>query len=212
MTNKLLILLYLMGIATIQAQTKTITGIVTDKDGPLPGSRVQIEGTDKVVYTDFDGKYGVEVEQGDILTYTYLGFKTERKMVQKNTSVLNIRLKEGDSILDEFIVRSNDKKWKSEDCPGTKQKGKVMSAYMGEKRITGRVSDKKKALRSVRIQIEGTDRKVFTDANGNYCIKATGGHMLIFSFTGYKTVRREVIKSISKMNVKMNPKNALSEE
>ena len=37
------------------AQEKTITGVVSDNLGPLPGANVNVKGTNRGTQTDFDG-------------------------------------------------------------------------------------------------------------------------------------------------------------
>ena len=59
-------------VLTIKAQEKTITGIVKDSTRVLPGVIVQIKGTTIGTETDFDGKYSIKANLGDILQFKYL--------------------------------------------------------------------------------------------------------------------------------------------
>jgi hypothetical protein len=54
------------------AQTKTISGTVSDKSGVLPGVSVVIEGSNTGVETNFDGKYSIEANSGDVFVFRYL--------------------------------------------------------------------------------------------------------------------------------------------
>jgi len=57
---------------------KQVTGIVVDQDGlPLPGVSVLIKGTSNGTQTDFDGKYFIEITEGQELVFSYLGQKTK---------------------------------------------------------------------------------------------------------------------------------------
>ena len=38
------------------AQEKTVSGVVSDSSGPIPGANVVIKGTKNGIQTDFDGK------------------------------------------------------------------------------------------------------------------------------------------------------------
>ena len=68
------------------AQTKTITGTVSDASGSLPGVSVVIKGTTTGTETDFDGKYSISAKPGDVLQFRYLGYKTaERTVGTSNT-------------------------------------------------------------------------------------------------------------------------------
>ncbi|WP_339754674.1 carboxypeptidase-like regulatory domain-containing protein, partial [uncultured Winogradskyella sp.] len=58
-------------------EEKTVTGTVTTaSDGlPLPGASVIVKGTARGQQTDFDGKYAIKVNQGDILVISYVGME-----------------------------------------------------------------------------------------------------------------------------------------
>lgn len=85
------------------AQEKTITGTVVDqKDAPVPGVTVQVQGTDKGVSTDFDGNYSLEAAQGDVLEFSFIGFKTVTKTIGESDTV-NVQMEEG-TALDEVLL------------------------------------------------------------------------------------------------------------
>ena len=86
------------------SQEKTVTGTVTTlEDGlPLPGASVIVKGTSRGVQTDFDGKYTVSVNQGDVLVISYVGMKTT-EIVIESSSTYDVGL-ELDSALDEVVV------------------------------------------------------------------------------------------------------------
>jgi hypothetical protein len=64
------------------AQEKTVSGTVSDSSGSLPGVSVSVKGTTKGTETDFDGKYSIKAKTGDVLRFSYLGFKTTEKTVR----------------------------------------------------------------------------------------------------------------------------------
>ena len=49
------------------AQEKTVTGVVSDETGPLPGANVILKSTKKGTQTDVDGKYSIKAKAGDVL-------------------------------------------------------------------------------------------------------------------------------------------------
>lgn len=53
------------------AQEKTVTGTVTDKDGPLPGVSVKIKGTNSGITTGNDGAYSLRAAPGAILQFSF---------------------------------------------------------------------------------------------------------------------------------------------
>lgn len=48
------------------AQEKTVSGVVSDASGPIPGANVVVKGTKNGVQTDFDGKYAIKAKVGDV--------------------------------------------------------------------------------------------------------------------------------------------------
>jgi Ca-activated chloride channel family protein len=96
----------IFGISIVQAQEKTITGIVYETFGPLPGVNVLVQGTTNGVQTDFDGKYSIKASIGDTLVFTYLGYQAAYKTVGK-ASIINVTLIEDAQILDEIVVVGN---------------------------------------------------------------------------------------------------------
>lgn len=96
-------LMFMLLSMTILAQEKTVTGTVTDQTGALPGVSVIVKGTNKGVETDFDGKYTILVNQGDILVFSFVGLKTVERRVG-TIPVLNIKMEEDANLLDEVVV------------------------------------------------------------------------------------------------------------
>ncbi len=87
----------------LHAQTVTITGTVTDDTGlPLPGVNVIIKKTSTGTQTDFDGKYSINAQIGQYLTFSYVGFDNKEVKVRK-AGEINISLNPG-SALDEVVV------------------------------------------------------------------------------------------------------------
>ncbi|PWG06552.1 alpha-2-macroglobulin family protein [Polaribacter aquimarinus] len=81
----------------------TITGTIEDESGPLPGVSVLIKGTTYGTSTDFDGNYTIKIKKGDVLVFSYLGFKTKEISIGNHTN-LNVLLEEDASRLDEVVV------------------------------------------------------------------------------------------------------------
>lgn len=103
--NGILTLLLALVVQVSFAQEKTVSGTVSDKDGSLPGVSVLIKGTTKGTDTDFDGKYSIKANVGDVLVFSYLGYETvERKVGAAST--INVTMKEGGEVLDEIVVTS----------------------------------------------------------------------------------------------------------
>ena len=69
--NGFLTLLLALVVQVSFAQDKTISGIVSDDSGSLPGVSVLKKGTTSGSETDFDGKYSIQAKAGDVLVFSY---------------------------------------------------------------------------------------------------------------------------------------------
>lgn len=95
----------LLCINGIIAQTKVLSGTVTDaNDGtPLPGVSILVQGTTNGTQTDFDGNYTIEASVGDVLSFSYIGMKTQTVTIG-NSNRIDIAMQEDASQLDEVVV------------------------------------------------------------------------------------------------------------
>lgn len=83
---------------------QTVTGIVSDASGPLPGVNVIVKGTSNGAQTGFDGVYTLnDVASDAIIVFSYIGFKTQEITVG-DRSTINVVLEEDAAALDEVVV------------------------------------------------------------------------------------------------------------
>ena len=102
--SKWLCMLFLIGITWAYAQEKTVTGNVTDQDNyPLPGVNIVIKNTTTGIQTDFDGNFSIQVSEGQILVFSYLGQKTVEIAVGAS-NVMNVQMEESAQALQEVVV------------------------------------------------------------------------------------------------------------
>ena len=82
-----------------------ISGTVTDDNGePLIGATVVVKGTLKGTVTDIDGKYSLQLNQGEnALKAKFIGYK-EQLVVIDGKTIINITLKSDFSEIDEVVV------------------------------------------------------------------------------------------------------------
>lgn len=81
------LILCLLAMAQIHAQ-RTVSGKVTDDEGEgLPGVNVVIKGTTTGVTTDIDGNYRLQVNDDDVLTFSYVGFESQEIAVGTRTTI-----------------------------------------------------------------------------------------------------------------------------
>jgi TonB-linked SusC/RagA family outer membrane protein len=101
--NGILTLLLAFVVQISFAQQKTVSGTVSDDSGGLPGVSVLIKGSTSGSETDFDGKYTIKTKVGDVLVFSYLGYKTVEKTVGTSNTI-NVKMVEGGEVLDEVVV------------------------------------------------------------------------------------------------------------
>tara|TARA_R110002050_G_scaffold261556_1_gene401673 strand:+ start:180207 stop:183494 length:3288 start_codon:yes stop_codon:yes gene_type:complete len=81
-----------------------ISGTVTDENNlPLPGVNILIKNTNKGAQTDFDGRFTIEANRGDILVFSYVGMKTTEITIDTRSNYIVI-LKEDAAELNEVVV------------------------------------------------------------------------------------------------------------
>lgn len=129
---------------------QTVSGTVSDANGPLPMVNVSVKGTTNGTATDLDGKYSInDVAPGSILVFTYIGYVSKEEPVTGNT--LNIVLTEDSQTLDEVVI----------------------TGYVGQKRnsISGAVTEvdmdnlSKTRIADVAQALQGQVAGVFVAAN-----------------------------------------------
>jgi TonB-linked SusC/RagA family outer membrane protein len=85
------------------AQEKTVTGVVSDATGPLPGANVVVKGTARGTQTDLDGKYSIKASTGDVLVFSYIGTKDNVIKVGANNSI-NVTMSSSSNTLEEVVI------------------------------------------------------------------------------------------------------------
>jgi TonB-linked SusC/RagA family outer membrane protein len=106
-TIGLVILLLLTGFnSRLYAQTRTITGSVTESSSsePVLGASVLIKGTASGTVTDLDGNFELEVSSPDVvLVFSYIGFQTTEVVVGNQTTI-NVAMDYSSEELGEVVV------------------------------------------------------------------------------------------------------------
>lgn len=111
MLKKILILGSLL--LGVYAQAQSISGTVSDANGPLPGASIVVKGTSNGTTTDFDGNYMIEnVATDAVLEVSFVGYGTKEVSVDGKTTI-NVVLTEDADQLDEVIVVGYGTKKKS---------------------------------------------------------------------------------------------------
>lgn len=132
------------------AQEKTITGVVSDNLGPLPGANVVVKGTTRGTQTDFDGKYSIKAKEGETLVFSFTGYNSKSVKITKATTI-NVVL-DGTATLSEVVVISD---------------GYLRGTNKEPKKVKGVVPGIQVAANSESIRIRGISSMKQEDRNSN---------------------------------------------
>lgn len=95
---------YPRSIPLITVDTDPISGTVRDLKGePLVGVNIQIKGDSQGTTTDLNGVFDLELNPGDTLVFSYVGYRTV-EMAYDGQSRMDIVLQESAQELEELIV------------------------------------------------------------------------------------------------------------
>jgi len=91
-------------MASLLEDDVTITGSVVDENGePLPGATISVQGTTKGTVTNLDGIFSITVPESSTLVVSFIGYEAQTIKVT-NQTVLNIKLNQDASALEEVVV------------------------------------------------------------------------------------------------------------
>ncbi|MET7028103.1 TonB-dependent receptor [Sediminicola luteus] len=103
--NYSIFMVLFLGVLSIASAQ--ITGTVYDDEGaPLAGASVVKKGTTTGTTTDFDGKFSINAEVGDMLVFSYIGF--EKKEMVATSTPMQVTLLSGVALSEVIIVGSRN--------------------------------------------------------------------------------------------------------
>ena len=105
--KKFFLLLTLISLSILSGRAVKVSGIVTDAaDGePLIGATVMIkEKAGSGAATDIDGKYELDVNPGQTLVVSYIGYNKAEKKVAAGTTTYNFALESTAAMLNEVVA------------------------------------------------------------------------------------------------------------
>ncbi|MDR1455680.1 MAG: TonB-dependent receptor [Tannerella sp.] len=81
-----------------------VTGVVSDREGTLPGVNVHVKGTTAGVASDADGKYTIDLPGSNaVLVYSYIGY-VQQEIATGDRQVIDVVMEESSQSLDEVVV------------------------------------------------------------------------------------------------------------
>lgn len=115
----LVLLMAVVSLGMLNAQSLTVSGIVTDAgDGSaMIGCAVQVKGTNRGAISGVNGKYSIRANKGEILEFSYIGYKKLEKEVK--SSQLNVALEANELLLEECVAVGYGSQQKRSVCGAT---------------------------------------------------------------------------------------------
>lgn len=104
-----LLLMILVLPPALHAQQRTVTGTILSDDNktPLSGVTIRVKGTRRIVQTDANGKFSIQVAPEETLQVSYVGYESQDiKPGEGNT--VSISMKATTGTLDEVVVTAMD--------------------------------------------------------------------------------------------------------
>jgi len=90
----LMIALFTFNTSYGQTNERTISGLVSNEDGPLPGVNITLKGERVGASTNFQGEFTFpkKLKTGDVLIFSYLGYVTQKITIDATNDVIKLEL------------------------------------------------------------------------------------------------------------------------
>ena len=180
-----------------------VSGSVRSNEGFLPGVSIVIKGSSTGTVSDPEGEFLIKVKQGDVLSFSYIGYRTyEHAVTQTNDDLIVILEQQATIHPDiEMVVDAED--------------GKIIATKLAaaeEITISGRVKSDEGFLPGVTVIIRGSSKGTVTNMDGDFRIKANKGDVLVFSYVGYASSEHNVDKAKSGIIVELELEEKVLDE
>jgi len=133
-TKLILLMMLLLNVSLYAQDSYTLSGNISDADNiPIIGANILIEGSTRGAITDIDGNYDIQVNSGDVLLISYLGYSAQSIPITTQR-VLNISMFEDANQLDEVVVTGYGTRKKSHNTGAIAQvKGSDVAAIQANR-------------------------------------------------------------------------------
>ncbi|WP_268225211.1 SusC/RagA family TonB-linked outer membrane protein [Sinomicrobium oceani] len=92
-------------LTTPNQEQHTVTGTVTDAQGPMPGVSIYIKDSDRGTFSDVNGNYQISASTTDVLVFSYIGYRTQERVVGYLARI-NVELQEDITELNEVVLNA----------------------------------------------------------------------------------------------------------
>lgn len=169
--NGFLTLFLALMLQNVFAQS-SISGTVSDEGGPLPGVSVLIKGTNTGTETDFNGKFTLKANKGDVLIFSFIGMKTQLITVG-SSKVVNVTMTEDSNLLEEVVVTAQGIKTQA------KSLGYARQSVKGEDLTKTRETDISTALAGKVSGVQFTGQPSSSFSNPNIRLRGNTGVLYV---------------------------------
>jgi len=94
-----------LAISSTVQQQQNITGTVRDANGVLPGVTITVKGKAITAISDSKGQFSVAAEVGDVLVFSFIGYK-EVEVIVGSSSTVNVTMMEDATTLKEVTINA----------------------------------------------------------------------------------------------------------
>lgn len=151
-------------VPTIKKKSSiTVRGKVVGGNELLPGVSILIKGTANGTTTDFDGNFSLEAKSGDVLVFSYIGFRQVERAAYKG--YMDVSLQPDVALLDEVVVSSYKKREKRD--MGRRRSKSFASAPRAEMAQEVRLSQK-----TIRVEKVENQTSLQYNVETRYSIKS----------------------------------------
>jgi TonB-linked SusC/RagA family outer membrane protein len=167
--------------ATDQAEVTffPITGTVKDRNGvPLPGVNVVVKGTTRGTSTDAEGKFAMDVSEGEIIVLSFIGYKTIEISLESLT-VIDVVMEEDITTLKTIDIVSTNY-FSTTKTKSTMNIAKVVGTEIENQPVTSLISSLVGRVAGLDITpVNGAPGSVSTiQIRGNNSLSARGSYPL----------------------------------
>ncbi|MGS2765016.1 SusC/RagA family TonB-linked outer membrane protein [Sinomicrobium sp. M5D2P9] len=102
-----------------EQQQVEVSGTITSSDRePLAGVNIIVKGSNRGTMSDPDGKYNITVLESDVLTFSFIGFKTVERSVESQ-EIIDVQMEDDVTALQEVEVNAGYYKVKDRERTGS---------------------------------------------------------------------------------------------
>ena len=146
---------------TAFAQSYQVSGVVTDNGGDaLPGVSVLVKGTTNGTSTDFNGAYSLNVSEGDVVVYSFVGFE-DKTVTMDGSPTVNAVMASGLE-LDEVVITGNRSK------PRTILDSPVPVDNIGVEELTNSGKPTLERMLTFKVPSFNAQNQAISDASAHY--------------------------------------------